>query len=304
VPNAGWTQINPFESYRTVTHKRDPSAGAHAEFLRLKKLCYEDDHIYLKAADVLASRYGLLGLFYLTHSAPILPKGKLYVSPEAVVQKNGHLRLVDPTTDGLRLVAKAVNDSRPATWQRLTKEHYGVVAMPAELSFAPKNVFRRSDDPSGYALSDEESLSWNEVRTQYDALFVLDPSRQIRASVLCRSESIFQWQTELLNFPPPPYTHDRLPALASRLGDSLASISPMAAIGEHGELTQNWRCGTLLEAMYLMLYLDLTGGSLLRECASHDCSTYYRLGPQSNSKYCSEKHANRASTRLGRGQRP
>jgi hypothetical protein len=276
-PDAQWTQINPFASYRPVTHKKDPEAGAHAAFLRLRKLHDEENPIQFEAADVLASTYGLLGLFHLIYSAPILPEGKHYVSPEAVVQ-NGHLRRIDPATDGLRLVAKAVNDCHPPTWKLFTEEHYGVVAMPAEVSFATKNVFRRSDDPSGYALSDEDRQSWDKVRATFDALFVFDPSRQIRASVLSRSESIFQWQTELWNFPQPPYTDERLPTLASYLGDWLASVSPMASIGESGELTQNWRCGTLLEAMYLMLYLDLTGGSLLRECASHDCSTSLPAG--------------------------
>jgi hypothetical protein len=56
--------------------------------------------------------------------------------------------------------------------------------------------------------------------------------------------------------------------------------------------------------MYLMLYLDLTGGAELRECASHDCPNYYRVGPQLGSKYCSKAHARRAATRMQRGQRP
>jgi hypothetical protein len=53
-----------------------------------------------------------------------------------------------------------------------------------------------------------------------------------------------------------------------------------------------------------MLFLDLTGGNTIKKCKSRGCPNYFRVGSQSKSKYCSEQHASRASTRMGRGQEP
>jgi hypothetical protein len=204
----------------------------------------------------------------------------------------------------LELVAEAVNAGRPPAGQRFTKKDYGVIAMPDEVRFAIRDRFRYPDDPSGRALRDEGYSRWDEARVAFDALFVFDPSRQAKSSVLTRRESIFIWQSALEDFPPSPYLKEPLPYLSAVLNDWLADTSPEAVVGEHGQLTLGWRCNTLLQASYLMVFLDLIGGSQLRECASHDCSNYFRVGPQTNSKYCSVKHANRASTRRQRGKRP
>lgn len=122
--------------------------------------------------------------------------------------------------------------------------------------------------------------------------------------MLVRKESPFAWYTVLEDFPAPPYAKELLPTLAFVLNDQLADVSPKVLPGAHGRLTWNWHCNTLLQAMYLMLLLDLSGGSQLRECASHDRVTYSRVGSQGKTLYCSEKHANRASTRLQSGQVP
>lgn len=50
--------------------------------------------------------------------------------------------------------------------------------------------------------------------------------------------------------------------------------------------------------MYVMLYLDLTGGNTIKNCESRGCPNYFRVGPQSKSRYCSERCANRTSTNL------
>jgi hypothetical protein len=305
LPSAQWMRVDPFASYRPPSRERQLEAGPHATFLQLRKLALADTDFrdFQRAVDLFANEYGLLGLFHHQYSAPILPDIKVVISPEAIVE-NGRLRRVDPATEGLELVAKAVNDSRYPSAPRFTKEDHVLVAMPDEVSFGTKNRFPYPDDPSGRPLWPGPPKRWEEVRAGFDALFVLDPARRTKASVLVQKESIISWGRELKYFPPPPYEQEQLPSLAWILGDWLADVSPIAELGEHGELRQNWRCNTLLQAMYLMLFLDLTGGSRLRECASHDCSNYYRLGPQSNSKYCSVKHANRASTRLQRGQEP
>jgi hypothetical protein len=80
--------------------------------------------------------------------------------------------------------------------------------------------------------------------------------------------------------------------------------SERAFIGEDGNVKRGWRCGSLLEAMGVMLFLDLSGGNTIKKCGSRGCLHYFRVGSQSKSKYCSERCANRASTRLGRGQEP
>jgi hypothetical protein len=68
--------------------------------------------------------------------------------------------------------------------------------------------------------------------------------------------------------------------LAWILNEWLADTSPKATLTEHGNIKRDWRCHTLLQAMYLMLFLDLTGGAEIRECESHDCSNYYRVTAQ------------------------
>jgi hypothetical protein len=55
--------------------------------------------------------------------------------------------------------------------------------------------------------------------------------------------------------------------------------------------------------MYLMLWLDLTGGRFLRECGLHTCHNYFREGSQGEKTlYCSDRHTSLASTRLSLGK--
>jgi len=304
VRGATWTRADPFAFYHSHPAKREIKAGPHSTFLELRKLFLGKDGRYIRAADVFADSYGLLGLFHHNYSAPILPKHKRYISPEAVIE-NGRLEPVDPTSQGLELVAKAVNDSRPPSWRQFTKADHIIVALPEEVRFAAKDRFRYPDDPSGRPLSPSKLESWDEARTGYEALFLFDPERRVKSSVLVRSESIFAWESVLLDFPVPPLdTEERWPFWARILNEWLVDISPMLTFGEDGRLTPTLRCNTLLQAMYLMLWLDLIRGSELRECGCHDCASYYRVGPQTNSKYCSEKHAYRAAKRMQRGQIP
>jgi hypothetical protein len=90
-----------------------------------------------------------------------------------------------------------------------------------------------------------------------------------------------------------------LRAMNSRVA---GSVSPRGYLNEQGQPERGWRCPYLLSAMYLMLYLNITGGRSIRRCERSDCQNHYRSGPQSNSKYCSERYANAASTRIGQRQ--
>ena len=124
-------------------------------------------------------------------------------------------------------------------------------------------------------------------------------------TLLSTREPIFWWEMELENFP----SGERLTA---EYGYSLGvinsyiakSVSPRGYLDEQGQSERGFRCPYLLKALYLMLYLDVTGGREIRRCKRSSCQTYYRAGPQSNSKYRSQRCANAASTRLGRGQEP
>ena len=52
-----------------------------------------------------------------------------------------------------------------------------------------------------------------------------------------------------------------------RLRKELVGISPEPSINEAGEIERGWQCPSLLRAVYLMLYLDLTGVNPIRKCA-------------------------------------
>ena len=68
----------------------------------------------------------------------------------------------------------------------------------------------------------------------------------------------------------------------------------MALKGSDGD-----RCSSLLQAMYLMVFLDFTGGNKVRRCKRQDCRTYYRLGAH-ESDYCSSRCTSVITTRRSR----
>ncbi len=304
-PGAGWRRFTPFASYRpTSSNKRDPEAGPHLSFLGLKEVLQTNPRLYRKALSLFIQKYGLLGLFYEQYSAPILPKDKVWVSPEALIDEHGRLRLVDPSSDGVDLLLDLLQrqGTIEGAREREAVRREKVIALPSELKFATKRfVGLWSPDPSGQELG-SRPVPWEEARDEFGALLVLDKGTSTRASVLCTSEPYFGWRIALKDFPSGPYPVSQ--TLAVRLNRDLAGVSPYAYVNEDGQYERGWRCPSLLRAMYLMLYLDLTGGQEIRICQSRDCRRYYRVGPQARSLYCSPRCANRASTRLGRGQEP
>jgi hypothetical protein len=177
------------------------------------------------------------------------------------------------------------------------------LALPHELKFLPKGLTAlRPPDPLGESL-EPDPATWEDVQAQYGCYVVLDEYARSGVSVLSTREPVFWWEVELENFP----SGELLPARevsAGALNTHLSGVSPYAYLGEDGTLQRAWRCPSLLQAMYFMLYLDLTGGRSVRKCGSAGCGKYYLAGLHSRSKYCSARCANRASTRLGRGQEP
>src|SRR5215218_1884089 len=103
-PDAEWTRFTPFATYRPTSRTRDLEAGPHLDFLKLKNLRRTNPDLYRTALQVFTTTYGLLGLFYERYSAPILPEKKIFVLPEAVIDKGGRLRRVDPATRGVELL--------------------------------------------------------------------------------------------------------------------------------------------------------------------------------------------------------
>jgi len=274
--------------------------------LKLKAMLDRKDRLFRDAVDVFATKHGLLGLFHLEYSAPVLPEGKVLISPEIVIerdgQRGGRLRLVDPAGEGLELLTRMRNEHQPSTWEPFTEKHHGAVAMPDEVAFARRAVHnpreRFAPIAGGY-------VPWAEAQTPYKALFVLDPTRvwDTGVSVLPRRESIAEWTLVLRDLPAPPYGEERLPYVTAYLADVVAGVSLAPTIGEDGGVDQGWRCETLLEAAHTMLYLDITRDAKLRECGLHDCSEYFRPGSH-NADYCCNRHTSLATTRRYRGREP
>ena len=302
--DAVWKRFSPFDGYKPTSKTREVKAGPHLPFLKLKELQKAKDRKYLTALDVFASEYGLLGLFYEVYSPPILPEGKIFVAPEGVIDEHsGRLRRVDHMGRGVKLLLDLLHRERPMEDEREREMiHKELVASPSELRFAQKRYTGLwPPDPSGQELSTEQT-TWEEVKERYGGVLVLDARSSSRVSVLCTKESSSDWDLKLEDFPAPPY--DTSKPLATYLNKELIGVSPYLHVSEDGEYERGWRCPSLLKAMYLMLWFDLTGGSAIRQCELRGCSTYYRVGSQSRTRYCSERHANLASTRMGRGQDP
>lgn len=296
-PGSRWGRAAPFDDYKPITRKREPSPGPHATFLALKELLEHNRRKFHDAADLFASRYGLLGLIHLDYFPPSLPTGKAYVAPEAVVESDGRLRPVDPTREGLELLKKMVNAQLPPNWPPFTEEQYGAVAMPEEISFVSKDFLRSEEEP---VPAPGSTVPWMKAREDYDAVLVLDPLSipGTGVSVLARKESALSWMLALRDFPSPPYTEERLPSLIASVVEEmrLAGVRDASSAREDGYPTRGWHCKTLLGSLYLMLYLDLMGNVDLKQCALYDCMEYFRPGAQ-NSIYCRPEHTSLASSR-------
>jgi hypothetical protein len=131
---------------------------------------------------------------------------------------------------------------------------------------------------------------------------VLDEESPSGASVLCTREAHTDWLIHLDQFPSPDTTSAE--DLVTYINLIWNDASERAFVDEDGNLKRGWRCDSLLEAMGIMLLLDMTEDSTIKKCDSRGCPNSFRVGSQSKTKYCSERCANRASTRKGRSQNP
>jgi hypothetical protein len=308
ITGATWTRFDPFTTYKRTVETRDKDAGPHLDFLNMRALMGDKP--------AFENKHGLLGLFYDEYSAPILPVGKVFVLPEAVVYKSGELRLVDPATKGREYLQDVLRDQwldhedflreewPEYDWDSRRTDLEGIVCLPSDVKFAPKRLVGSGrPDPGGRDLH-SDLVPWVEARKGYGALMVMDGFTSTRSSILCTSEPYFSWWTAIKDFPSGPFSNTDK-ELAEALNSELADVSPYAFEGENREYEPGWRCSSLLRAMYTMLYIDVYVGRDISKCKSKGCpAPYFRMGPQSKSIYCSKKCANRASTRIGRGQEP
>jgi hypothetical protein len=305
VHDAAWERFAPFDSYRPTSKAREVAAGPHLKFLRLKGLWEEQSDLFHKALILFAEEYGFLGAFeedYLQR--PVLPEGTNLVAPEAMIDSQGRLIRFDPATKGKDLL-KSILQSRGWRFPRnvVESEHSGI-ALPSEIAFSSQNPRL---DSEGWPTEPRQLVPWEKIREYFGALLILDLASWKGVSVLCTREPLRRWTINLRFFPSGETPIEEL-TLGSDYGTSLNSylqeVSPYALLGEDGDLERGWHCRSLLQAMYMMLFLDLTGGNNIRKCQSRGCPNYFRVGAQSKSKYCSLRHANRAFTRMKRGQEP
>jgi len=301
VPGARWFKYNPFSSYRSKSKNRDVGAGAHMHFMKLQSLLHEDESdLFGTALFVFVQEHGLLGMFeddYLTY--PVLPEGKLSIAPEAVIDEGGELRRIDPATEGKELGLQASeHNSFYREFPEYKELQHEMIALPDEVRFTPK-------DPDYPFLPNGGSaglVPWNAIKEQLGGLLVLDQSLFPGVHVICTREPLIRWLHELEVFS--VLKDMTIEEQANALNGPLADASPLVHVTEDGNLERSYQCHNLLTAMYLMFYLDLTGGSTIKKCQSSGCPEYFRTGAQSESKYCSERCASRAATRRGRGLTP
>lgn len=320
---ASWYRADPLGSYEPEARSRDPEAGAHVDFMNLKRVLLEDDRRFERDLKLFANKHGLLGLFYESVSAPIMPeeelseeelseeetpRAKLFVAPNAGMSK-GVLYPIDPATMGIKLLneQRLRKYGRYQTYDRsvgptVKREVGSGVALPNELSFSRKSLVPALW-PLG-ALSgslEPEVLSWEEAEDEYGVCVVLDKYAPFGVSVLPTREPISEWRSELENFPSGDLLTAREGFALGNINAHIANVSPYDHVGEDGTIKRGWRCLTLLTACYFMLRLDISEGRSFPRCQlSEDCGRYFRKGPQDTTVYCSGECADVARQRRRR----
>lgn len=290
-----WCKVSPLLSYNPTSRQRDPEAGAHLHFHKLSI----QRRLFDKAANLFANEHGLLGLFYEYCSDHIAPPGKFWVAPNAVVE-NGRMRRMDPETEGKeRLERFLYKKYGPSA--KTGKEIYlgSSLALPEELGFYPTGRLA-SEFPGSVAFGAPPGgwvLTWEEVEEEYGVAALLDPDAERGVSIVPTKERLASWELECENFPNVPYDS----GMVEGLNESVAGVSPYTSVGEDGEFGRWWRCRSLLQAMYLMVYLDFTGGNKVRRCKRPDCQSYYRLGAH-ESDCCSKECTSVMTSRRNRYQ--
>jgi hypothetical protein len=292
-PGTPWRSSAATASYKPAGKAAELEAGPHLDFLRLKALLEKNDRrSFDEKLVTFANDYGLLGLFRENYEPAKLPDRRLWTAPEAVIRADGRLRHVDPATEGTELLLDLLDGqgyfnadgSKFGRRDQARGSARSRVAMPSEVAFVRRS-FRGPwrGDPTGHDL-EPEVIGWEEAREPYGGLLVLTEDTSTRARVLCTREHTEHWRTALMDFP----SGDLQPedkVLRGALNSRLSGVSPYSPLDE-ADMNRGWRCSSLLEAMYLMLWLDMTGGRSLVKCRATGCPNWFRRGSQPNSMYC------------------
>ena len=130
-----------------------------------------------------------------------------------------------------------------------------------------------------YSSESPHTFSYEDVLRRYGIRVVLDRQASLGVSVISTREPVFMWRDELRSF--------AQPLSSKRLNRHLEGVRPRAVASEDGRPAPSWYCPSLLKALYLMLYLDVTTGTKMQKCEAPGCYNYYRVGAhERDSKYC------------------
>jgi hypothetical protein len=134
-----------------------------------------------------------------------LPFGEGFVAPEAFVDNERRLRLLDPATEGkerlIRLQDRMDKDRSTDGYLRGRRDSHQVagpdpIVLPSEVVVFPKVYGDLPSDGSDY-----RPVPWAEAKQEYGALLVAEGRSYTGMSVLCRSEPLHLWQLCLKLFP-------------------------------------------------------------------------------------------------------
>src|SRR5215211_3274191 len=257
--HATWERFSPFDSYQPIGKARELEPGPHLVFLRLKRLWEEhrerqfqvsdkrwiqreafleilrdrsqkkqvreslkQSRIFRNALIVYAKHYGLLGAFEEDFlGKPVLPGGKTLVAPEALIDKHGRLKRVNPATEGKELLLEVLEPTG-----LLHPEHspsrplddidymvaYETMALPSEMRFALRDPDVGSNEGyveppqlvpwevEGY-VEPPQLVPWEEIKRYFGALLILDDRAPDGVSVLCTREPLRRWEISFRFFP-------------------------------------------------------------------------------------------------------
>jgi hypothetical protein len=315
-PDALWTRIDPFGTYRAADDReaRPKLRPAHETFSKLADMAPgfsvygEEASEFNSAVRVFADCYGMLGLLREDLGVPLLPGGErpaALIAPDAVIDETGRLRDIDPATDGKRLLVELVNElDRRDCAQRGELHSWkfddvdlsrSTLVWPEELRFQkPAMGFLRA--AFSWVLSDRNHdtvFAYEDARDRYGVRVVFDPWADAGVSVVSTREPVRRWRDELSSFARDTSWEE----LDRRLE---GGIRPRAVEGKDRREAENWYCASVLKAIYLMRYLDLNSGTKMRKCQASDCPEYFRVGPRSRRKYCPPPPGQKESRCLSR----
>ena len=296
--DARWERYEPFAKYSPPTGGRgDAQAGPHLSFAGLKEARRDmrrDPMPFLRGLYSFVNEYGLLGQFWEAYPAgPVLPYGKVFVAPEALVDgRSGRLRLLDPATEGKdRLLAlqDRLDETKYGAFFRTSRDDvsrtFGTdpVALPSELVLFPV-IDEQLPQPNGPS---RRGVPWNVVQEEHDALLVLDGRSFTGVSVLCHSEYTPLWGVHIDFFPFPSGKQEACPLvpeggevpvpdssdeylLMSLRGALEGAVSPYPVVGHDGQMEHGLGCthstGQLRKATSLEIGCRVTSVWRRRDC--------------------------------------